>query len=197
MARRTMARGMAVALTLLLTGAAAPALAHTGVGSVEGFAQGLLHPLTGLDHVLAMVAVGLWAGLVGGKARIAYPVAFVATMALAGAWAMAGGELPGAEIGIAVSIVILGLAIALKASPPLAAGALACGIFAIFHGFAHGAELPESASGFAYAAGFIIATAALHGAGLFLAARLAQHAPVLTRVAGGGLVLAGVAILAG
>ena len=192
-----MARGMAVALTLLLTGVAAPALAHTGVGSVEGLAQGLLHPLTGLDHVLAMVAVGLWAGLVGGKARIAYPVAFVATMALAGAWAMAGGELPGAEIGIAVSIVILGLAIALKASPPLAAGALACGIFAIFHGFAHGAELPENASGFAYAAGFIIATAALHGAGLVLAARLAQHAPVLARVAGGGLVLAGVAILAG
>jgi urease accessory protein len=188
---------MAVALTLLLTGAAAPALAHTGVGSVEGLAQGLLHPLTGLDHLLAMVAVGLWAGLVGGKARIAYPVAFVATMALAGAWAMAGGQLPGAEIGIAVSIVILGLAIALKASPPLAAGALACGIFAIFHGFAHGAELPENASGFAYAVGFIIATTTLHGAGLFLAARLAQHAPVLARVAGGGLVLAGVAILAG
>lgn len=192
-----MARGMAVALTLLLTGAAAPALAHTGVGAVEGFGQGLLHPLTGLDHVLAMVAVGLWAGLVGGRARIAYPVAFVAMMALAGAWAMAGGELPGAEIGIAVSIVILGLAIALKASPPLAAGALACGIFAIFHGFAHGAELPENASGFAYAAGFVIATAVLHGAGLFLAARLAQHTPVLARVAGGGLVLAGVALLAG
>lgn len=192
-----MARGMAVALTLLLTGAAAPALAHTGVGAVEGFAQGLLHPLTGLDHVLAMVAVGLWAGLVGGRARIAYPVAFVAMMALAGAWAMAGGELPGAEIGIAVSIVILGLAIALKASPPLAAGALACGIFAIFHGFAHGAELPENASGFAYAAGFVIATGALHGTGLFLAGRLAQHAPVLARVAGGGLVLAGVALLAG
>ena len=92
---------MAAALTLLLTGAAAPALAHTGVGSVEGLTQGLLHPLTGLDHILAMVAVGLWAGLVGGKARIAYPVAFVTTMGLAGAWAMAGGQLSGAEIGIA------------------------------------------------------------------------------------------------
>ena len=185
------------ALVLALTMMAAPALAHTGMGSVDGFVHGLLHPLTGLDHLLAMIAVGLWAGLVGGRARIAYPVAFVSAMALAGAWAMAGGELPGAEIGIAVSIVILGLAIALKASPPLAAGALACGIFAIFHGFAHGAELPENASGFAYAVGFVVATGALHGAGLFLAARLAQHAPVLGQVAGGLLVLAGVALLAG
>jgi len=184
-------------LAMLLTLAAAPAFAHTGAGPVDGLLHGLAHPLTGLDHLLAMVAIGLWAGLVGGRARIAYPVAFVATMALAGAWGMAGGALPGVEVGIAASIAILGAAIALKASPPLVAGTMACGILAIFHGFAHGAELPENASGVAYAAGFVIATAALHVVGLALAAVIGVRAPLLARVAGGGLVLAGVALLAG
>lgn len=192
-----MTKRMTGALALLLTMAAVPALAHTGHGSVDGFAHGLMHPLTGLDHILAMVAVGLWAGLVGGRARIAYPAAFVGTMVLAGIWGMSGGALPGVEIGIAVSVIVLGLAIALKLSPPLAAGTLACGLFAIFHGFAHGAELPENASGLSYALGFVVATAALHGVGLVLASALATRAPLLARVAGGGLVLAGVAILAG
>lgn len=157
----------------------------------------LMHPLTWLDHVLAMVAVGLWAGLVGGKARIAYPTAFVATMALAGAWGMSGGQLPGVEIGIAVSVVILGAAVALKASPPLASGTLACGILAIFHGFARGVELPDNARGFAYAVGFMLATAALHLAGILLAGAIAARAPLIARIAGGGLVLAGIALLAG
>jgi urease accessory protein len=192
-----MTKQMTGALALLLTAAASPALAHTGHGSVDGFAHGLMHPLTGLDHILAMVAVGLWAGLVGGKARIAYPVAFVGTMALAGIWGMSGGALPGVEIGIAMSVVMLGLAIAFNLSPPLAAGTLACGLFAVFHGFAHGAELPENASGINYALGFVVATVALHGVGLVLASGLAARAPLLARVAGGGLVLAGLAILAG
>jgi urease accessory protein len=163
---------------------------------VHGFGFGLLHPLFGLDHVLAMVAVGLWAGLVGGKARFTYPVAFVAMMVIAGLWGMSGAELRGVEIGIAISVVTLGLAIALNLTPPLAAGTAACAIFAIFHGHAHGAELPDGASGLGYAIGFVLATAALHGAGLGLAAVLAARAPVLARVAGGGLALAGVAILA-
>jgi urease accessory protein len=163
---------------------------------VHGFGFGLLHPLFGLDHVLAMVAVGLWAGLVGGKARFTYPAAFVAMMVLAGLWGMSGAELRGVEIGIAVSVVVLGLAIALNLTPPLAAGTAACAIFAIFHGHAHGAELPDGASGLGYAIGFVLATAALHGAGLGLAAVLAARAPLLARVAGGGLALAGVAILA-
>jgi len=175
---------------------AGPAMAHTGVGSVHGFQAGLLHPLLGLDHVLAMVAVGLWAGLVGGKARLAYPLAFVAMMIVAGLWGMSGAALPGVEIGIAVSVIGLGLAIALKLTPPLAAGATACALFAIFHGHAHGAELPDGAGAFSYAAGFVLATAALHGVGLAAAGALAQRAPLLARVAGGGLVLAGVAILA-
>jgi len=184
-------------LAMLLTLASAPAFAHTGAGPVDGFLHGLMHPLTGLDHVLTMVAVGLWAGLVGGKARIAYPAAFVVMMALAGAWGMSGGALAGTEVGIAFSVIILGAAVALKASPPLAAGTLACGILAIFHGFAHGAELPENASGLAYASGFILATAALHLVGILLAGTIAARAPLIARIAGGGLVLAGVALLAG
>lgn len=177
--------------------AAAPALAHTGVGAVEGFQAGLLHPLLGLDHVLAMVAVGLWAGLVGGRARLFYPVAFVTMMVLAGLWGMSGAALPGVETGIAVSVVVLGAAIALNLAPPLAAGTAACAIFAVFHGHAHGAELPEGASGLGYALGFVLATVALHGAGLGLAGALAARAPLIARVAGGGLALAGMAILAG
>ena len=183
-------------LVVIATALAGPALAHTGAGAVHGFGAGLLHPLFGVDHVLAMVAVGLWAGLTGGRARFAYPLAFVGMMVLAGLWGMSGSSLPGVEIGIAVSVVVLGLAIALRATPPLAAGAAACAIFAIFHGHAHGAELPQGASGLGYALGFVLATAALHGAGLGLAGLLAARAPLLARVAGGGLALAGVAILA-
>jgi urease accessory protein len=184
-------------LAMLLTLASTPAFAHTGAGPVDGFMYGLMHPLTGLDHLLAMVAVGLWAGLVGGRARIAYPAAFIGAMALAGVWGMSGGELAGVEIGIAFSVVILGAAVALRASPPLASGMLACGILAIFHGFAHGAELPENASGLAYAGGFILATAALQLVGIVLAGVLAARAPLMARVAGGGIALAGVALLAG
>ncbi len=191
---RTMAKR--VGLVVIASALAGPALAHTGVGAVHGFGAGLMHPLFGLDHVLAMVAVGLWAGLTGGRARLAYPLAFVGMMVLSGLWGMSGAALPGVEIGIAVSVVVLGLAIALRATPPLAAGAAACAIFAIFHGHAHGAELPQGSSGLGYALGFVLATAALHGAGLALAGLLAARAPLLARVAGGGLALAGVAILA-
>jgi len=183
-------------LVVIASALAGPALAHTGVGAVHGFGAGLLHPLFGVDHLLAMVAVGLWAGLTGGRARLAYPLAFVGMMVLSGLWGMSGAALPGVEIGIAVSVVVLGLAIALRATPPLAAGAAACAIFAIFHGHAHGAELPQGSSGLGYALGFVLATAALHGAGLALAELLAARAPLLARVAGGGLALAGVAILA-
>lgn len=183
-------------LVVIASALAGPALAHTGVGAVHGFGAGLMHPLFGLDHLLAMVAVGLWAGLTGGRARLAYPLAFVGMMVLSGRWGMSGAALPGVEIGIAVSVVVLGLAIALRATPPLAAGAAACAIFAIFHGHAHGAELPQGSSGLGYALGFVLATAALHGAGLGLAGLLAARAPLLARVAGGGLALAGVAILA-
>ncbi len=185
--------GLAAAAVLSSTAA----FAHTGIGSVHGFTAGFSHPLFGLDHLTAMVAVGLWAGLVGGKARFAYPAAFVVTMVLAGIWGMSGAPLPGVEIGIGVSVVALGLAIAFNLTPPLAAGIAVCALFAIFHGHAQGAELPEDASGLSYAAGFVLATAALHGVGLVLATLLATHAPRIARVAGGAMALLGVAFLAG
>lgn len=198
MTTKAMLTGLTLAGVVLASASlAGPAFAHTGAGAVHGFGAGLLHPLTGFDHLLAMVAVGLWAGLTGGRARLAWPLAFVAMMLAAGWWGMSGAALPGVETGIAVSIVILGLAIAFRATPPLAAGAAACAIFAIFHGHAHGAELPQGASGLGYAAGFVVATAGLHAAGLVLAAQLARFAPLVARAVGGGLVVAGVAILAG
>lgn len=192
---RNMIQRLGLASTATLF--AGSAMAHTGVGSVHGFTAGLTHPLFGLDHLTAMVAVGLWAGLVGGKARFAYPAAFVVTMVLAGVWGMSGAPLPGVEIGIGLSVVVLGLAIAFNLAPPLAAGIAVCAVFAIFHGHAHGAELPEDASGLSYAAGFVLATATLHGVGLVLATLLASHAPRLARFAGGAMAVAGVAFLAG
>ena len=148
--------------------------------------------LRSLVHTTLRNSFKGWAG-----SWLAWPMAFVAMMLAAGWWGMSGASLPGVETGIAVSIVILGLAIVFRATPPLAAGAAACAIFAIFHGHAHGAELPDGAGGLGYAAGFVIATAGLHGMGLVLAAQLARFAPLVARAIGGGLVVAGVAILAG
>jgi urease accessory protein len=185
--------GLAASASLI----ASSAFAHTGVGAVHGFTAGLGHPLFGLDHLTAMVAVGLWAGLVGGKARWAYPTAFVGTMVLAGLWGMSGYPLPGVEIGIGVSVLALGLAIALNLAPPVAVGTAACALFAIFHGYAHGSELPENAGALSYAAGFVLATAALHGLGLGLATQIASYAPRLARFAGGAMAVAGIAFLAG
>lgn len=185
--------GLAGAASLV----AGSAFAHTGVGAVHGFTAGFSHPLFGLDHLTAMVAVGLWAGLVGGKARFAYPAAFVVTMVVAGLWGMSGGTLPGVEIGIGVSVVALGLAIAFNVAPPVAVGTVVCALFAIFHGYAHGAELPENAGALSYAAGFVLATVALHGLGLVLATQIAGRAPRLARFAGGAMAVAGIAFLAG
>lgn len=193
MSRTFRTLGLTVAASL----SASAAFAHTGVGAVHGFTAGFTHPLFGLDHLTAMVAVGLWAGLVGGKARLAYPAAFVGMMVLAGLWGMSGYPLPGVEVGIGVSVVALGLAIAFNIAPPVAVGTALCGLFAMFHGFAHGAELPEEAGALSYAAGFVLSTMALHGVGLVLATLIASHAPRLARFAGGAMAVAGLAFLAG
>lgn len=193
----TMQAAVKYGLALAGVGVAGPALAHTGIGAGHGLLAGLAHPFTGVDHLLAMVAVGLWAGLIGGRARFAFPAAFLGMMIVAGFWGMSGASLAGVEIGIAVSVLVLGLAIALKARPPLLAGAAACAIFAIFHGHAHGAELPEAAGGLGYALGFVLATAALHGVGLASAQALTLRSPLAARLAGGGVALAGLVLLAG
>jgi urease accessory protein len=157
-----------VAPALLSVGAAAAAHAHdTGtIGVRAGFAPGFSHPLHGLDHILAMVAVGLWAAQTGGKATWAIPLTFVGVMALGGAWGMAGGALPLPEMGITLSVLLLGVLIAAAARPKLWVGMLLVGLFALFHGHAHGAEMPAAVSSLNYAAGFISATLLLHAAGI-------------------------------
>ena len=190
-------RGRVLILSAVFAGFAGAAAAHTGVGHVHGFAAGWQHPLGGLDHILAMVTVGLWAAFVGGRARIAYPLAFMGMMALAAVIGMSGVALPGVEAGIAMSVIALGLAVALRISPPLVLGAALCGGLAMFHGYAHGAELPAGSGWAGYAAGFLLATGALHAAGIGLGALIQTHAPKLARLAGAATALAGLAILAG
>ena len=188
-----------VAAAAILVAIPGAALAHPG-HDAGGFAHGLVHPLGGLDHVLTMVAVGLYAALPGGRALWLVPATFVGVMAIGGALGAAGYPLPYVETGIALSVIVLGLAVALRVSlPTLGAMALA-GLFAIFHGHTHGAEMPLGVSGVTYAAGFMLATALLHGAGIAIglaAGRLAERGGWrVAQVAGGAMALAGVALLA-
>jgi urease accessory protein len=152
-----------VALTALL--AAVPASAHTGSLS-GGFVGGLMHPVFGLDHVIAMVAVGLWGAFLGPPAIYMLPVAFPLIMALGGVLGILGVPLPGVEIGIAISAIVLGLMVAIAARPPIGIALLVVGAFAIFHGHAHGTELPAGADAVAYSLGFVIATGLLHLTGI-------------------------------
>lgn len=180
-------RLLLAALTLVLTPAAA--FAHTGIGNAPSLAHGFMHPIGGADHVLAMVSVGLLAFAVGGRALWLVPAAFVAMMAAGGALAMSGFQLPFVELGIALSIVVIGAAAWFGKKMPVAAAMGLAGVFAIFHGFAHGAEMPQNASSIAYGAGFMIATVLLHGAGIaagFAAARFAGRRTE-ARIGGGRL----------
>jgi urease accessory protein len=170
------------------------AQAHPGLpGHTHGFTNGLAHPLTGLDHICAMVAVGLWAAQRGGRALWAVPLAFVSVMALGGMLGMAGGAFPFVETGIATSVLILGVLIAASVRLPLLMSILIVGVFALFHGFAHGAEMPATASGLAYGMGFILATASLHlgGIGLGLAAKQLGSMRLI-RYAGGAIAVCGI-----
>ena len=188
-------------VTCLLLLASAGADAHTGVGTTSGFAHGFTHPIGGIDHVLVMVAVGLFAAHLGGRALWAVPLSFVTMMAASGAAGMGGMELPFVEIGIGLSVVVLGAAVAFSLHVPTMVAMALVGLFAIFHGHAHGAEMPESASGFAYALGFVLATAGLHACGIGLGLVLGKMGEAvggrISRVAGSAMVLAGVAILGG
>jgi urease accessory protein len=145
------------------------ALAHTGLEHAVSFASGFKHPWSGLDHMLAMVAVGLWAGLNGGRALWAWPAAFVGVMVAGGALGMAGISIPMVEPGILASVIVLGLLVLTAARLPVALGAVLVAVFALLHGYAHGAELPAQASAATYAAGFALATALLHALGLGVA----------------------------
>ena len=142
------------------------ALAHEEVGTAAGFVSGFLHPLFGLDHVVAMVAVGLLGAIMGPPALWLLPVVFPLVMALGGALGVIGLPLPGIEIGIALSGIVLGLLVAFAIRPKVWLAAILVGAFAIFHGHAHGTELPEAASPLAYGVGFVIATGMLHLSGI-------------------------------
>lgn len=188
-------RHAALALALL---AAGPALAHTGAGDGAGFASGFLHPMLGPDHVIAMIAVGLWGIFLGAPAIWVLPIVFPLVMALGGAFGMIGIPLPGVETGIALSAVILGVCVLLALKPPLPVAAVIVGAFAIFHGYAHGTEMPEASSAVAYALGFVIATGLLHLAGILFGSLARWDAGrVAVRAAGGLIALAGGAFLAG
>jgi len=163
---RAIAAGAAVAA---ISVPASVALAHVGgEGLSGGFASGFTHPLGGLDHVVAMVAVGLWGAFLGAPAIWLLPVVFPVVMAFGGVLGIAGVPLPSVEIGIALSAVVLGLAVAAAVRAPIWIAAIIVGAFAIFHGYAHGAELPADTSALAYSAGFVVATGLLHLAGIAL-----------------------------
>lgn len=174
-----------------------PALAeaHPALpGHTHGFSNGLIHPLTGWDHLLAMTAVGLWAVQCGRRALWFVPLAFVSVMTLGGILGMAGmGQIPLVEQGIAASVLILGIFIATATCLPLPAGAFVIGIFALFHGYAHGAEMPATASGWLYGLGFVLATVSLHlfGLGLGLTAQR-LNSMKLVRCLGGAIAVFGV-----
>jgi len=151
----------------LMAALVSPALAHTGVGQASSFASGIAHPLHGADHILAMVAIGLWAVPAGGRAIWAWPAAFIAMMLTGFAAAASGLEIPFVEPAIWLSIIVLGLLVALAVKAPVPLGAAIAGLFAFFHGHAHGVEA-AAASPIPYAAGFSLATAALHAIGIAL-----------------------------
>jgi urease accessory protein len=151
---------------LLLTLLALPAWAHEQSGQAAGFVTGLLHPLSGLDHVLAMVAVGLWGAQLGVPAIWLLPVTFPLVMACGGFLGLLGVPLPGVEVGIAASAILLGTMVATESRPPMALAAVLVAFFAVFHGHAHGTELPAGQSGLLYSVGFVVATGGLHACGI-------------------------------
>ncbi len=171
--------------------------AHTGHGTTSAFTAGFAHPLGGFDHLLAMVAVGLWAGLAGGRALWLWPASFVGAMVIGGTIGMVGVPMPLVEQGIVGSVIVIGLAAALAFSPNLVMGAAIAALAGLFHGHAHGTEVPADASGLAYAAGFALATALLHAVGIattVIAARFTL--PIAARAAGGLTAVAGVVLAA-
>lgn len=176
----------------------APAFAHVGHGVTSSFAAGIAHPLSGLDHISVMIAVGLWAALKGGKALWAWPAAFVGVMLVGGALGMAQIDLPFVEPAILASVVALGLLVALAVDLPVAAGAAIIGAFALFHGYAHGVEAGETTGGLGYMAGFAISTAALHATGIGFALVAARNAlRPLVRIAGAVCVVIGAGLIGG
>lgn len=171
----------------LLVAAPNIANAHSGTGG-GGFWAGMLHPVLGLDHMAAMVAVGLWGAFLGAPAIWLLPIIFPMVMAVGALIGFTGFELPLTEWVIAVSALVLGVMILFRAKLPLAFAASLIGVFAVFHGYAHGAELPESAHAYAYVIGFVVATGGLHVCGILLGALIRWPAGVVAVRSTGALI---------
>lgn len=193
--RTRLARAAVVIATLVPTAA----LAHTGGGDAHDFVHGFVHPFGGLDHVLAMITVGLFAYQLGGRALWLVPASFVLAMTAGGALGMAGIPLPFVEAGIAASVLVLGAIVAFGVRAPVALAMALVAAFAVFHGHAHGAEMPLDASVASYAAGFVFATALLHAGGVTLGLLIGRfsesYGRLGFRLSGGLVALAGAAIL--
>ena len=185
-------KGLFAAALLVATGSV---FAHPGHEHASSFMSGFSHPMGGLDHLLAMVAIGLWAASIGGRALWAIPVAFVMTMILGGGLAVAGMTVPFVEQGILLSVIVLGaLVLFAKRLPTLVCAAIAGG-FALFHGAAHGMEMPLTANGLQYALGFALATAGLHAVGLGFGQVMAKiGTPLVTRISGSLIATAGLVL---
>jgi urease accessory protein len=193
--RDAVSRVLAVVLMVVPTAA----LAHTGHGDTAGLVHGFVHPFGGVDHFLAMIAIGMLAYQLGGRALWLVPSVFVLVMGLGGVIGVAKMQLPYVEAMIAMSIVVLGAAIAFGIRPPVALAAAVAGLFAVFHGYAHGAEMPAAGSAATYAAGFMAATALLHMFGIALGLVLGRfgqgHDWAVYRLAGCLIAVVGAAIL--
>lgn len=189
-------RGYAASGAALLALAPAIALAHQETGQITGLLSGFEHPISGLDHVLAMIAVGLWGAVLGPPAIWVLPVAFPVVMAFGGLMGLLGFPLPGVEIGIAISAITLGAMVLAQLRPPLWLAAALVAFFAIFHGHAHGRELPEGTSALLYSLGFVAATGLLHLVGILIGeAHRWSAGRQAVRAAGGGVALAGLFFL--
>ena len=177
---------------LVLVGGLLPSFAHAHAGKAGGFMQGLMHPASGLDHVCAMLAVGLWAAQTGGRSVWVVPLAFVGVMALGGALPILGIALPFVEEGIVFSVLLLGVMITASIRLPLLLGGSMAGMFALWHGHAHASEMPAHLSGLLYTSGFVLTTALLHLAGIASDSGMQRFAPVnAMRFAGISTVLCG------
>ena len=187
---------MGTALAVLASLASGVAEAHTFGADGAGLAQGFAHPLGGLDHLLAMIAVGLWATQLSGRALWAVPAAFVSMMAVGAVVGWAGMPVAGVEPAIAVSLLLLGLVVTTATRLPVALGMALVGVFALFHGHAHASDLPAAASALAYGGGFIAATVLLHGVGLMLGLAARTRFTWALRLGGAGVAAAGAVLMA-
>jgi urease accessory protein len=185
-----------VLLALVLMAWQGNAEAHIVAGEATGFFSGVLHPISGLDHILAMISVGVWGAQLGAPAIWILPVNFPVMMAFGGLLGFLGVALPAAEIGIALSVVVLGAAVMLEARPPLPVVMAIVAFFAIFHGYAHGTELPRGENALLYSLGFVVATGSLHLVGITIGLihrwRWGERA---LRIAGSAVSLAGALFL--